>query len=190
MTIRSDNRLLFAIALSLVLLISDVAPVVADYTPPGGPGSGSITLGESPATTYSITAPDDIIGWQLSPFNDPNIHVGILKVNANGNWQVAASDTDTSHTDGHMTEWDSSSYYTSNKLASPMKVSVQSGGNVSTGYEVTLPNGGKIADGGSTEGADKNVDVTFKQPVSWNDKALTNGHSYRMVITFTISPYS
>ena len=72
MTIRSDNRPLYVIALSLVLLISAVAPVVADYTPPGGSGSGSITLGESPATTYSITAPDDIIGWQLSPLNDPN----------------------------------------------------------------------------------------------------------------------
>ncbi len=190
MTIRSDNRPLYVIALSLVLLISGITPAVADYTPPGGSGSGRITLGGSPATTYSITAPADFSGWQLSPLNDPNTHVGILKVSANGDWQVAASDTDTSHTNGHMTEWDSSSYDTSNKLASSMRLSVQSGGNVSTGYEVTLPTGGKIADGGSTESAEKNVEVTFKQPVSWNDKALTNGHSYRMVITFTISPSS
>ena len=178
-------RLICAFGLVLTLFMAGPA---AAYTPPGGEGGGQIVLGESPATEVSITAPDDITGWVLTPGD--NNRVGILKVSANGDWQVTATDEDTTNTNGYMTEWYDSSYVgTPEQLASHMNVSVESGGNISTGYEVELPTGGKIADGGSTSSEYKDVEVTFKQPVSWNDEVLGDGHTYRMVVTFTISSH-
>lgn len=190
------KKALINCAFYLIFAILAAAPVLADYTPPGGEGNDTLELGSSPATSVSIVAPDDITGWVLSPAGDGlNERVGILKVGADGDWQVTATDEDTTNTNGYMAEHDGSNYVTTNQktLASPMRISVQSGGNVSTGYEVTLPNNNDdmIANGGSTGGAStmKDVDVTFKQPVSWGDSILTDGHKYQIVVTFTISAY-
>ncbi|HPE63703.1 MAG TPA: hypothetical protein PLQ49_06320 [Methanothrix sp.] len=182
-------------ALFLLLAILAAAPAIADYIPPGGEGSGRLVLGGTPATLYTIIAPDYISDWSLSPVGDGmNEVVGTLQVGANGNWQVTAKDLDTTTTNGFMTEHDGTGYVTTDpeQLDSPMSISVESGGNVDTGYEVTLPTGGMIAKGGTTGGENemKDVEVTFKQPVSWNDKPLEDGHSYRIVVTFTISEYS
>jgi len=161
-------------------------PAAADYTPPGGSGGGNLSLGEGPATTVSITAPNDIAGWVLRP--GANARTGVLKVSADGDWQVSAADSD-AITNGHMTEWYDGSYINDpEQLASPMNVSVQSGGNVTAGYDVRLPGVGMIARGGDTSGQ-KDVEVTFKQPVSWSDQVLTAGHRYKIVVTFTISPF-
>ena len=163
-----------------------VIPAAADYAPPGGSSGGNLEL-SGDTTTVSITVSNNITEWGLHPGD--NTCVGVLKVSADGNWQVAAVDNSLT-TDGHMTEWYDGSYLTDpKKLASAMSVSVQPTGSITTGDEVELPGGGMIAMGGDTSG-EISVDVTFKQSVSWNDYALTNGHSYRMVITFTISPYS
>ena len=163
-----------------------VMPVAADYAPPGGSGGGILELGEVPAKTVSITVPD-VTGWVLR--SGVNSRLSVINVSADGDWQVTANDAGTT-TNGKMTEWFSGYYITNPKnLVSPMSVSVESGGNIDTGYEVVLPVGGMIAKGGDTAGK-KNVDVTFKQPVSENDEVLAYGHRYKMTVTFTISPFS
>jgi hypothetical protein len=164
-----------------------VMPAAADDTPPGGLGEGDLVVGEA-ATTVSIIAPNNITDWLLSP-GSVNARASVFTVSADGDWYVKANDSD-SVTNGRMTESDDGSYINDpKKLANPMNVSVESGGNVTEGYDVKLPNGGMIARGGETSGA-KNVDVTFKQPVLWSDGVLTDGHRYKIVVTFTISPYS
>jgi hypothetical protein len=180
---KSQNIICFVFALILLMAM----PAAAVYTPPGGSGGGILELGDDPATTLSITAPDEVTGWVLRP--GVNSRVGLLKVSANGNWQVTANDNDTT-TNGQMTEWYDGSYINNPKqLASTMSVSVESGGNISSGYEVELPVGGMIANGGNTTG-EKNVEVTFKQPVSLNDEVLIDGHRYKIVVYLTISPFS
>jgi len=179
------RNIVCALVFALAFLV--VMPAVADHIPPGGSGGGDLELGEGPATILSIIAPNDITDWLLSP--GTNSRASVFKVSANGDWYVKANDSD-SVTNGHMTEWYDGSYINEPKqLANPMNVSVESGGNITAGYEVKLPAGGMIARGGDTSGL-KNVEVTFKQPVSWTDKILTDGHRYQMVLTFTISPYS
>ena len=185
-----DRHLIYAFGFAFAFVFLMSMPVSADYVPPGGSGGDRIALGGSAATTMSITAPEAIADWALDPSNGVNTCTGVLTVNADGDWKVTASDQDTT-TNGYMTEWDGANYITTSpkKLASPMKVSCESGGNIGTGYEVQLPDDGVIADGGATSG-DKNVDITFKQPVSWTDKILADDHKYRIVVSFTISAYS
>lgn len=177
--------------LSLVLVFSAITPVLAEdllLLSPGGDGSGNIVMGSGPANTYIIVAPSDITGWELSPLDDGvSTKQGSMHVTADGDWRVSVSDTDSTNTKGHMTDYDGSSYVTTNYLASPMKVSVQSIINDITGYEVELPAGGNIVTGGSTITEGRDISVIFKQPVSWSDKVLSSGHSYKIVVTFTIS---
>ncbi|MCK9564759.1 MAG: hypothetical protein M0Q43_01765 [Methanothrix sp.] len=178
---KCSNIFVFALIFVVVL------PVAADYTPPGGSGGGNLELGEGPANTVSIIAPNVITDWVLRPGN-VNTRAGVIKVSADGDWQVTATDS-SSTTNGNMTEWYDGSYLSNpEQLENPMNVSVESGANITAGYEVRLPGGGMIAKGGDTAGQ-KNVDVTFKQPVSSNDMVLTNGHRYKMVVTLTISPF-
>lgn len=192
MTTLYDKRLISILALALAFFLFLNNPSDASGTPPGGFGTGILTMGNSPATSVSISAPATITSWKLSPSGTGvNIIAGTMKVTANVDWQVSATDLD-AITQGHMTEWDDSKYIASNpeKLDSHMKVSAQSGGYVDTGYEVELPTGGMIAKGNNTETKIVDVPVTFKQPVSWSDEVLTSVHHYNIVVTFTISPYS
>lgn len=126
-----------------------------------------------------ITAPDDI-SWELDPsITQPNTQTGTLHVKANKDWQVTAKDADTTNTNGYMAEWDGSTYISGGKkLSNAMKVSAAS--------EVTLPTGGVVQTGTRTGGLGQDVTVTFKQEVTWDDEALTTeGHVYRIVVTFT-----
>lgn len=177
--------------LSLALVISAMAPVFAEdllLLSPGGDGSGNIVMGSGPASTYSIIVPSGITDWELSPLGDGvSTKKGSMHVTADGDWRVSVSDTDSTNTKGHMTDYDGSSYVTTNYLASPMNVSVQSIINDITGYEVELPTGGNIVTGSSTITEGRDISVIFKQPVSWSDKVLSSGHSYNIVVTFTIS---
>lgn len=181
---RNQSHANFAFGFGLILFV--IAPAIADeLIPPGGSGSGRIVLGEGSGTTYFTTA--DLSGWNLNPMVDVNTHTSVIHVKSDSNWQLSVKDLDLVNTKGHLTEWDGSSYITSNRLTSPISVSVQAGGNVSIGYEVALPDGGIIASGTGTGNTGKDVVVTFRQPVSWSDKPLPSGHSFHMTIVFGIS---
>jgi hypothetical protein len=179
-----DYSLVFLVALILIM------PAAADDIAPGAFGGDIMTLSGSPANYISITA-SDIADWVLNRgTNEEN--PGELRVSADGDWKITASDL-SSTTNGYLTEWDGNQYIINSplKLANPMSISVPTPQSyVDAGYEVTLPTGGKIAEGPTTNSQPEKVDVTFKQPVSLSDQVLTSGHSYHIEITFTISPYS
>jgi hypothetical protein len=129
--------------------------------------------------TIEITATANISGWALSPLGtQPQTTTGTLNVTCSGNWEVTVEDAEAA-TSGKMTDWSGSAYNSTTKLANFMKVAADS--------EVTLPAGGTIATGSG----DDSVTVYFKQEVSWSDQVLPEGHSYRIIVTFTgtaISP--
>lgn len=169
-----------------ILILLALAPVVADdFVPPGGSGGSSIVVGENSGGIDFIIA--DVSGWNLDPIEGVNSRTSVLNVKSDGNWQLSVKDPDTLNTNGHMTEWDGSGYVVSNRLASPLSVSVQSE-EMLNGYDVTLPAGGIIASGTGTGSSGKDLVVIFKQPVAWTDKTIPGSHNYRMEIEFTISP--
>ncbi|MDD4651565.1 MAG: hypothetical protein PHQ34_04975 [Methanothrix sp.] len=181
------KRRIIVFILLFALAFLAVRPVAAEDTPPGGLGEGDLKLGGG-ANTVSITAPNDITDWVLR--SGDNSRASVFQVSADGDWKLSATDSDTVTTKGHMTEWYGGNYITSPKqLENPMNVSAQTGGNVTAVYEVKLPAGGIIALGGTTNLDEKNVEVAFKQPVSSIDEVLTDGHRYKIVVTFTISSY-
>ncbi|MDD1730903.1 MAG: hypothetical protein CG440_512 [Methanosaeta sp. NSM2] len=178
---------LFSI-LWLALLLA--LPAASEAVPPGGPGDGMLAIGGTPATTLSLTVPPDISNWQLTPgSSEANSQICLLKVRADGNWKITAEDQGTA-TSGHMTEWLDGSYvFPPRRLESPMSLSVRPGGFIDAGYEKQLPLGGVIAVGSATNGEEE-LEVILKQPVSWTDQALDEGHRYEIAVTFTISAFN
>lgn len=126
--------------------------------------------------TITVTAPNDITAWSLTTPTGPQpaTQEGVLVVTTNGSWQATCHDAGATTT-GHMTDWDGSSYNAGNKLANALKVAADT--------EVTLPDGGIIATGTG----DRSVLVTFKQTVVWSDAPSPAEHSYRIVVTFTVT---
>ena len=70
-----------------------------------------------------------------------------------------------------------------------MSLSVRPGGFIDAGYEKQLPHEGVIAVGSATNGEEE-LEVILKQPVSWTDQALDEGHRYEIAATFTISAFN
>lgn len=178
--------------LTLALFLFMIMPSAADETPPGGSGVGILTLGGQAATSVELIPPNNIENWALSPTGTgENTISGTFKVKANGDWQVSATDS-SSTTSGHMTEWDGSQYITQypKQLDRPMTISAASGGYIEIVDEVELPSGGMIAIGTNTNNQQINLPVIFNQQVLWTDKVLDSGHSYKIVVTFTITGYT
>jgi hypothetical protein len=84
---------------------------------------------------------------------------------------------------------DGSYVFPPRRLESPMSLSVRPGGFIDAGYEKQLPLGGVIAVGSATNGEEE-LEVILKQPVSWTDQALDEGHRYEIAVTFTISAFN
>ena len=133
-----------------------------------------------PNPTIDITAPADIIGWELNPLEEqPLTQQGILTVTTTHaediDWIVMASDED-SQTSGHMTKWNNG-YDLNAKLQTAMQVEGPAG-------TVILPDGGAvIAKTGTVTVAE--YDITFKQTVLLTEAAVTSPDSYLIVVTFT-----
>ena len=163
--------------LASALIILLFIPAIAEETTIGDFGVGILTLIGPRASSVSLIAPSDISNWALSPIGTGvNTIDGTLQVSADGDWQVSATDS-SSTTNGRMTEWDGSQYIATNpkRLASPMSIFVVSGGNVDTGYKKTLPSGGVIAIGPTTNNILKDVKVN-----TTGVRRVTNSPSFRL----------
>lgn len=184
---RYIRQALFSILWPALLL---ALPAASEAAPPGGCGEGTLAIGGTPATTLSLTVPPDISNWQLTPgSSEANSLICLLKVRADGNWKITAEDQGTA-TSGHMTEWLDGSYvFPPRRLESPTSLSVRPGGCIDAAYEKELPLGGVIAVGSATNGEEE-LDVILRQPVSWTDQALDQGHRYKIAVTFSISAYN
>lgn len=131
-------------------------------------------------------------GFSIEIFADPNtknwvLSIGpdqitfIVQIKTNGEWILMVHDNDP-RTAGYMTDFDGSHYNTSKKLTNPLKVSGAYG-------EVTLPVGGVIYTGNSTEMKKVDQIVTLTQDTVWTDE-LSKGNQYMIVLTFTATaPY-
>ncbi len=142
-------------------------------TTAGGTGTltGGFTVNAAPS--IEISAPTDITDWALSPQGDqPNEQEGTLGVTCSGGWEVTAKDAEAA-TGGKMTDWDGADY-SDIQLSNYLTVATD-------GYEVELPDEDTIATGSGND----SVYVYFRQDVSWSDQVLPEGHSYRIIITFT-----
>lgn len=127
-----------------------------------------------------ITAPVDISGWPLVQ-GITNERNETLNVDATGSWEVRMKDAD-STTSGNMTKYNirTGEYDTNVTLASPMDISADGGSEVTlTGDYQQICTGSATAQGG------QNINITFKQPVSWGDQILESGYRYRIVVTFS-----
>lgn len=183
-----NKNLVAALLWFLIILSSLIIPISANGTPPGVSGSGVITMGAS-AINVELTPPSGISDWKLDPGKGVNTEEETIRVKADGDWKVVATDAD-STTAGQMTEWDGSSYVSNTKKLSAMSIfATDPGDYVDAVSEKTIPTTEWIARGSDTLGNYITIPVTFKQPVYWSDRVLSGGHCYRIVITFTISGY-
>jgi len=172
----------------LIILSSLIIPVSANGTPPGVSGIGAITMGVS-ASNVELTPPSGISDWEFDPGKGVNTEEETIRIKADGDWKVVATDAD-SITAGQMTEWDGRSYVSNPEKLSVISISATDPGDyVDAVSEKTIPTTEWIVRGSDTLGNYITIPVTFKQPVYWSNQVLTGGHSYRIVITFTISGY-
>jgi len=210
-----SRKVIAARVLILAWIVSEVGLASDDldnsgavfFVAPGQQVAGEVFL--QSANVICIVTPNDLGDWVLDPYlGEDNCRTEILRVKSNKKWQVWVEDSEfdyvsevsaTPKTKGYMTEYDSrgdpsanpplSPGYVSNpkRLQSPMNISATTEGIT---REVDLSLGGLLATGESTldePNGVKNLEVTFKQQISWGDAILMDqDHEYRMNITFTI----
>ncbi|HSD57030.1 MAG TPA: hypothetical protein VLB04_02525, partial [Methanotrichaceae archaeon] len=120
--------------------------------------------------------------------SSPNEKQMALKVTSSTDWQMIVS---SDRPDGRMSEYDlaASEYVPGGRtLESPLMIS-SSGTDDHPGlWEVNLPEGGMIHQGGETSENGQQVLVTLGQRVGWTDEPLEEGQAYRIALTFTVSP--
>ncbi|MGD0081318.1 MAG: IPT/TIG domain-containing protein, partial [Methanoregula sp.] len=153
--------------------ITVIAPVGTSATS----AADKFTYIPAPAPSIEIIINGTELSWTLNPattFTENNVlHV---VVNSTAPWTVAASDADTTDTNGFMTDWTGSAYVTSIKLANALQV------NANGGIYVTLPTGGPIVTG--TAGTSPvTYPFGFQQKVSYADPVLRSPNEYRIVVT-------
>lgn len=174
--------LLFVGALVIMSSAQSETPISAA---PGQAVMDYITLGAESQNEISITLPT-FESFAFSPKNSPctmlsstPLVVNSINSGASG-WSISVSAVTNG---GSLAEYDlSASQYVSNGeiLRTPLKI-IAEGGN-----EVDLSNGGVLIQkvGANTPAS---VPLTLSQDVTWQDKALHNGHVYRIEISFVAS---
>ncbi len=151
----------------------------------------------SVTATFSMSVTGEITGWAFNPSgSNENSNTIKLDVSSDNSWIVSVKDAldqdsqgygKNSSSAGKMLEYNPSTLRwidTGRSLSANMSVSGQTLSNIA-GSSVQLgPVQLPIETGtGSTSGW-KEMAVTINQPVSLNDPHLTNGHTYRAIITF------
>lgn len=145
------------------------------YAVPGEAIEDDILLSlESPEVF--ITYHGDTNNWDLDPLKSPILNRATLLVQSDSPWRIYVS----SKTDGYMSEFDIVKGFVPDgrRLGVPLNVSAENG------KEVDLSEGGLLIDGIG----DETINLTLRQPVSWSDEPLPQGHDYRALISFI--PYS
>jgi hypothetical protein len=173
---------------AILILTSPISHGEITDAAPGQSVEGSLVLESDGGADIFIEAPDSISDWVLVPSVSPNQREMALKVVASTDWQIAVS---SDRPDGRMAEYDlASSEYTPDGrvLQSPLYVSSPGTKDHPEPFEVNLPEGGMICQGGETEEDGQQIMVNLGQRVSWTDEPLEEGQAYRIELTFTISP--
>jgi hypothetical protein len=144
------------------------------------------TLTANQTTAIEITITGTQATWTLTPdttFVD-NSSLQVV-VNSTDNWNVAASDVDTTNTLGFLTNWTGSAYVISpfkTNLTNALQVKATGGAN--SGTYITLPTSQSIVQGfaGTSQ---VSYQLGFQQKVTYADKVLPSPNQYRIVVTLT-----
>lgn len=173
---------------SAILLISSVCHGEITEAAPGQFVGGRLTLESDGGADIFLEAPDSVSDWVLVPSASPNEKQMALKVTSSTDWQMTVS---SDRPDGRMAEYDlaASEYVPGGRaLESPLEIS-SSGTDDRPGlWDVDLPEGGMIHQGGETSEDGQQVLVMLEQRVAWTDEPLEEGQAYRIALTFTVSP--
>jgi len=143
---------------------------------PGQYVSDYITLGGELTELY-VAIESESAFLNLNPKTSPATIQGNITVTEGESWQITVSCTN----DGYMSEYDEAQGdYVSggNRLQRPATIRAV-GGNA-LDLSALSSNSTLISGPG-----DANIPITITQPVSWSDKILAEGRSYRMTITLT-----
>ena len=154
------------------------------------PGTTEITA--NPALSITIDAPEAVTAWSLTLPSSTQEKSGAagLEITSNTYWNVAVKDAlDTSKagaTAGKMAEWTGSAYVSGGKvLTNALKIKGANQGYVTlSGTDQNLYTTDQAA--GNYTGTN-GITITFTQDLSLDDKILTGGNVYRIVVTFTAS---
>lgn len=174
--------------LPLLILISPICHGEITEAAPGQFVGGRLTLESDGGVDIFLETPDSIDDWVLVPSASPNSREIAMKVTASTDWQMTVS---SDRPDGRMAEYDlaASEYVPGGRaLESPLKISSPGTDDHHEPWDVDLPDGGMIHQGGETPEDGQQVLVTLGQRVAWTDESLEEGQAYRIALTFTVSP--
>ncbi len=179
---------IYSALLALLLLFSPTCHGDIAEVAPGQYVEGRLILESDGGADIFIEAPDSISDWVLVPSALPNLREIALKVTASTDWQMTVS---SDWPDGRLAEYDlaASEYVPGGRvLEMPLRISSPGTDGHPEPWDVDLPDGGVISQGGETSEEGEQVFVTLGQMVSWTDEPLEEGQAYRIALTFTASP--
>ncbi len=174
--------------LPLLFLLSSTCHGDIAEVAPGQSIEGRLILESDGGMDVFIEAPDSISDWVLVPSALPNLREIFLNVTASTDWQMRVS---SDRPDGRLAEYDlaASEYVPGGRaLERPLRISSPGIDGHPEPWDVGLPGGGMIRQGGETSEEGEQVSVTLGQIVSWTDEPLEEGQAYRIALTFTASP--
>jgi hypothetical protein len=139
----------------------------------------------------SIEGPG-ISNWAFIPgttnIDSTNISVNVSSVSST--WTVSVKDSlDFSKpvgTIGKMVEWDGTAYVipSPSVLGMPVIIAGPSVPSKTTGVSVTLDGSEQIIESGLVPVSGLTMPLTIRQPISYSDPVLKNGHLYQVVVTY------
>jgi hypothetical protein len=160
---------------------------IAQAAPGQSVGSRLVLESDGGADIF-LEAPDSIADWVLVPSTSPNVKQMALKVWASTDWQITVS---CDRPDGRMAEYDlAASMYVprGRALEDPLRATSSWIEDPPEPLEVNFPNGGLIRQGGETSVDGQQFLVVLGQKVAWADEPLDEGQTYRIALTFAITP--
>lgn len=160
-----------------------------------GANTGNTAVSASVTSHIDITASPSDMSWTLDPASQNPFTRTIdknsgVKVRTNiKDWSLTVQgDVAT------LTEWDGSKYIDPAPATIASSFTINPDPDTGTPHTVTIGTSARALLTAARQGDDKKTGLTFTQPVSWDDQALTAAippapqHSYHMALTFTASP--
>lgn len=179
MNMKNIILILCSMLISMLLIVPGV--LAAD--------TGTATVSGNPdlALSLTVTGASFAFGSAMTVGDNVNLTADTVKVGvvSNAPWAVGVSDSEgRTTTAGHMAEWDGAAY--AGVTGKTLTNALQIGKTTSGGTYVTLSDVSQPLWSG-TAGTVDNF-PWFKQTIDAADTRVANGHTYKIVTTFTATP--
>jgi hypothetical protein len=152
----------------------------------------AILVFASPVAAINITVTGNIQDWAFTP-GTTNENATTLKLNVStesSSWHVNVKDAldNGKHgsSAGKLLEYNASTGWVNagSVISSKMIVVGETVQNVQ-GSTATLGSSAQVIETGNAAAFNKQMAITLRQLITYTDRRLTNGNTYRVVITFT-----